>query len=74
MSEFVGSQEGGDHVDADEQGPDAVDEFDEHGSDPLQADGVEDESADDSKAGDDVDQIGHGGFRCGARPSRTPLA
>jgi hypothetical protein len=60
LSEFVGTQEGGDHVDADEQGPEAVDQLHKHGSDPLQADGVEDEDADDGEAGGDVEDIGHG--------------
>jgi hypothetical protein len=60
LSEFVGTQEGGDHVGADEQGAEPIDELNEHASDPLQAEGVEDEDANDGEAREDVDHVGHG--------------
>jgi hypothetical protein len=44
--------------------------LDEHGSNPLQADDVEDEDAKDGEAGGDVDEIFHGRIRFDAMGSR----
>jgi hypothetical protein len=58
-SEFFGEQEGGDHVDRDADHGRAVKEGDDHGSDPLQQDGVETEQAEDGRAGRQEYEIEH---------------
>jgi hypothetical protein len=77
-SELVGTEQRRDHVDGDHHDGSAVDQLDEHGSDPAQGDSVEGEEAKNGEAAGDVDEVedrcGHDGlFRATARLSVRPV-
>jgi hypothetical protein len=70
-SEAVGANERGDHVGGDRQGGSAVDQLDNHRSDPPQAGGVEPEDAEGGDPEDDEDQVKHGNARGRSAVSRS---
>jgi hypothetical protein len=62
-SEPVRAQQGRDHVAGDDDDGGGVDQLNDHGSDPPQADGVERVDQQNGNAAADVNQVGHGRSR-----------
>jgi hypothetical protein len=58
-SEAIGAQERSDHVSGNSQSGGAIDQLQDHGSDPPQARCVEAEDAEGGDPDDDVDEIKH---------------